>query len=93
MGGGGKYVLVFSHTFERAASRLKKKKPDVVRELVSRFSKLERDPQLGKPLGNALRGYRRIHISGSFVLLYEIREHDVRLVDFDHHNNIYKKYS
>ena len=90
---GEKYVLVFSPIFEQAVRRLKKKKPDLVRELVSRFPKLARTPELGKPLKNVLRTYRRIHIEGSFVLLYEIQGSVVRLLDFDHHNKIYKKYS
>jgi len=46
---------------------------------------------LGKPLRNTLRNYRRVHVD-PFVLLYEIRMLEVRLMDFDHHDKIYKKY-
>ena len=33
-----------------------------------------------------------VHVGGSFVLIYEINEEKsiVTLVDFDHHDNIYK---
>ena len=90
---GEKYTLVFSVPFERLLRRLRKKNPDLARALISHFPKLGREPELGKPLRNALRTFRRIHIEGSFVLLYEIRNLDVHLVDFDHHDRIYKKYS
>ncbi len=87
------YHLTFSLNFERIISGLKKKNPDIVRELVSRFPKLAREPELGKPLRHVLRNYRRMHVGGSFVLLYEIRSHEVYLIDFDYHDRIYKKYS
>jgi len=38
-----------------------------------------------------LRNYRRIHVD-PYVLIYEIKQQEIRLLDFDHHNNIYKKY-
>lgn len=93
MSGDEKYILVYSAGFIRSVRKLKKSKPDVIRELVLHYPKLVRSPELGKPLRNKLRGYWRIHIAGSFVLLYEVHEHEVRLVDFDHHDRIYKKYS
>ena len=91
--GDVRYTLVSSVSFERIFLRLKKKNPDLARSLLSHFPKLEREPGLGKPLRYALRTFRRIHIEGSFVLLYEIRDNEVHLVDFDHHDRIYEKYS
>jgi addiction module RelE/StbE family toxin len=40
-----------------------------------------------------MKGARRVHISKSFVLVYEIDEKSkvVRLLDYDHHDKIYKK--
>ena len=89
----GKYNLISSVAFERIFRRLKKKNLDLARAIVSHFPKLEREPELGKPLRYSLRTFRRIHVEGSFVLLYEIRDRDVHLIDFDHHDRIYKKYS
>ena len=54
-------------------------------------TKILRDPMLGKPLRNKFRGNRRVHIAGPFVLLYEIVGTEIRLLDFDHHDKIYKK--
>lgn len=71
---------------------LKGKNPDVYREVKASALKLSRNPELGKPLRHGLRNCRRLHIAGSFVLVYEIAGLEIRLLDFDHHNNIYKKY-
>ena len=51
-----------------------------------------RDPYRFKPLKKPLQNKRRVHVGGSFVLIYEINEEKsiVTLVDFDHHDNIYK---
>jgi len=87
-----KYTLVFSEPFVRILRRLKKKNPDLARAIASHFPKLEREPALGKPLRYSLRTFRRIHVEGSFVLLYEIRHQEVHLVDFDHHDRVYQKY-
>ncbi|MEK7509779.1 MAG: type II toxin-antitoxin system RelE/ParE family toxin [Patescibacteria group bacterium] len=91
--GDENYTLVFSGRFEHTLRRLRKKNPDLARALVSHFPKLEREPALGKPLRHSLRIFRRLQIEGSFVLLYEVRDFDVHLIDFDHHDRIYKKYS
>lgn len=89
-----KYTLVFSESFIRILRRfLKKKNPDLARSIASHLPKLEREPALGKPLRYSLRTFRHIHVEDSFVLLYEIRNQEVHLVDFDHHDRIYKKYS
>jgi len=50
------------------------------------------DPCRFKPIRKPLQNKRRVHIAGSFVLIYEINEQKktVTLVDFDHHDNIYK---
>ncbi|PIP69908.1 MAG: type II toxin-antitoxin system mRNA interferase toxin, RelE/StbE family [Nitrospirae bacterium CG_4_10_14_3_um_filter_44_29] len=50
------------------------------------------DPYRFKPLRKPLQNKRRVHVGGSFVLIYEINEKEkiVTLVDFDHHDNIYQ---
>ena len=88
-----KYRLVFTPLFTKVVGSLKRKSPDLVRAIKSHLLKLEIYPELGKPMRHTLRNYRRIHIGGSFVLLYEIKERRVYLIDFDHHDRIYKKYS
>ncbi|HUC88638.1 MAG TPA: type II toxin-antitoxin system RelE/ParE family toxin [Candidatus Paceibacterota bacterium] len=85
------YVLVIPIEFESILKKLKQKKPDIFKSLEKKIIKIVQNPVLGKPLRNTLRNYRRVHID-PFVLIYEIYMFEVRLIDFDHHDKIYKKY-
>ena len=85
------YTLVTPPEFEVILKKLKQKKPDVLKSLEKKIERVLREPILGKPLRNSLRNYRRVHID-PFVLIYEISKLEVRLIDFDHHDKIYKKY-
>lgn len=83
------YRLVISPEFERILKSLKKKKPTIFKNLEKQIVKIIREPAAGKPLRNVLRNYRRVHID-SFVLIYEICDREIRLIDFNHHDKIYK---
>ena len=87
----GTYVLVIPPHFEKILASLKRKKQSMMRDLIAEIERVMKNPGMGKPLRNVLRNYRRVHM-GSFVLIYEIVKNEVRLLDFDHHDRIYKKY-
>lgn len=87
------YTLTLTYRYKDSLNRIKRGKPDLLLPLEAGVAKILRSPELGKPLRNILRNQRRIQIAGSFVLLYEIVGNEVRLLDFDHHNKIYKKKS
>lgn len=78
--------LTFSPHFEKVLRSLKRKNPDLVRAFAQRLPRVAGNPELGKPLRHSLQNYRRVHIEGSFVLLYEIRGREVRLIDLDRHD-------
>ncbi len=86
------YILVVSPLFDSILRYLKKKDRAMLRELDRNVEKILREPMLGKPLRYTLRNRRRLHVAGSFVLVYEIHHQEIRLLDFDHHDRIYKKY-
>lgn len=90
--GGKQYTFVFDAEFDRTMRLLKKKKPSLFNKVSAQVEKVMRAPILGKPLRNVLRNYRRVHV-GSFVIIYEIKDTEIRFLDFDHHDRIYKKYS
>ena len=50
------------------------------------------DPYRFKPLRKPLQSKRRVHVGGSFVLVYEINEKEklVTSLDFEHHDNVYE---
>lgn len=85
------YTLVMLPVFERILKSLKRKKPSLLKGLEKQIGKILREPMLGKPLRNVLRNYRRVQL-GSFVLIYEVHQNEIRLLDFDHHDRVYKKY-
>ncbi len=85
------YTIVVSPNLEPILNKLKKRKPDLYLELSKQMLKIAREPYFGKPMRNVLSGSRRIQI-GSSVLLYAIKNSEVHLLDFDHHDKIYKKY-
>jgi len=85
------YTLVLTYQYRDSLKRIKRSKPDLLLPLDTGVAKILRDPTLGKPLRNEFKGNRRIHVAGPFVLLYEIAGTEVRLLDFDHHDKIYKK--
>lgn len=92
MAESARYKLTLEPEVDRIFKSLKKKNPNLLREIESGTVKILRSPELGKPLRNVLRNRRRIQIGGSFVLLYEIMGTEIRLLDFDHHDKIYKKH-
>ncbi len=85
------YRLVFTSHFEEVLKQLKRQKPSLLKDLEKQIIRVFQEPGRGKPLRNVLRNYRRVHVS-SFVLIYELYQDEVRLLDFDHHDRIYKKY-
>ncbi len=87
------YTIKLTPLFDRTFKKLKRHDPETLRMLENGIAKIVQAPMLGKPLRNALRNYRRIHIASSFVLLYEVKDCKILLIDFDHHDRIYKKYS
>lgn len=87
-----KYSLVAADQYKRVLKKLRRKNSALVLGIDKAVERILYNPEFGKPLRHSLRNYRRVHIEGSFVLLYEINQQEIRLVDFDHHDRIYKKY-
>ncbi|MBI4120151.1 MAG: type II toxin-antitoxin system RelE/ParE family toxin [Parcubacteria group bacterium] len=84
------YVIVLAPRFNEILKKLKARNPVLLTRLEKQISKVVREPILGKPLRNVLRNYRRVQVD-SFVLVYEIKGLEIRLLDFDHHDRIYSK--
>jgi len=71
------YRLAIREGLDKKLKKLKRKDPELLQMI-------ERKVQV--------QNKRRVHIGGSFVLIYEIYEKQkiVTLLDFDHHDNVYK---
>ena len=82
--------IIYSREVEDALKKLKKRNKDIFNRVGNQIIKILREPNIGKPLRYTLRNRRRVHV-GSFVLIYEFHQGELRFIDFDHHDKIYKK--
>lgn len=84
------YQIAFSKDFEKTIEKLKRHDPFLFEKVSKKMLQIAGQPNHYKPLGNMLKGCRRVHL-GSFVLVYEINEaaHEVIFLKFEHHDNAY----
>ena len=81
--------VTYSPEIEQAFTRCKKKDPYLFKRVQNQILKILRDPSIGKPLRYTLKNRRRVHIN-PFVLVYEFHNGELRFIDFDHHDKIYR---
>ncbi len=86
------YKLAVKESLDKKFKKLQKKDIELLRLIDRKVQDILLDPFRFKPLKKPLQNKRRVHVAGSFVLVYEINEKGklVTLLDFDHHDNIYK---
>ncbi len=86
------YKLAVKETLDKKFKKLQKKDKEMLQLISRKVQDILEDPFRFKPLRKPLQNKRRVHIGGSFVLIYEINEEGriVTLLDFDHHDNVYK---
>jgi len=86
------YKLAIKEKLDKKFKKLQKKDNEMLRLIERKVRDILEDPYRFKPLRRPLHNKRRVHIGGSFVLIYEVNEEEkiVTLFDFDHHDNVYK---
>jgi YafQ family addiction module toxin component len=86
------YRLAIKEKLDSKFKKLQKKDEEMLRLIERKVQDILEDPYRFKPLRKPLQNKRRVHIGGSFVLIYEVNEEEkmVTLFDFDHHDNVYK---
>ena len=86
------YTLAIKESLDKKFKKFQKKDMEMLRLIERKVQDILADPHRFKPLRKPLQNKRRVHIAGSFVLVYEVKEKEklVTLLDFDHHDNIYK---
>lgn len=83
--------IIYSSEIERALIQCKKKDLSLFKRVQSKILKILHEPSIGKPLRYTLKNRRRVHV-GHLVLVYEFHNGELRFIDFDHHDKIYKKF-
>ena len=87
------YKLELPEKLDRIFKKLFKKDKKSLEIINNKIKNILENPYQFKPLRNEMAGIRRVHIGKSFVLTYEILESEkiVRILDYDHHDKIFKK--
>jgi len=85
------YDLEVGEALDKAFKKLAKKDKKQLEQINKKVLEIRKSPYLEKPLKAPLQGRRRAHI-GSFVLVYSIDEtrRTVKLLDYEHHDKVYK---
>ena len=86
------YKLAIKKSLDKKFKKFQKKDREILRLVDKKVRDILDDPHRFKPLRKPLQNKRRVHIGGSFVLIYDVNEEKkiVTLLDLDHHDNIYK---
>lgn len=71
--------------------KLEKRDKRQLETIYNKLKEIVQNPHHFKHLRGDMKGACRVHIEKSFVLTYEIDEKNkvVRLLDYDHHDNVY----
>lgn len=87
------YSLKIKPSLEKVFEKLSNKDHVQLEAIQKKVKQIIEDPYRFKPLHAPMQHLRRVHIMSSFVLVYAITENEktVELVDYDHHDSIYKK--
>ncbi len=85
------YLVSNKPKVDEIFQKLAKKSPKQLEIITKRLQQILENPYRFKPLSNVMKGFRRVHIDKSFILIYSIDKHSktVVLEDYDHHDNIY----
>ena len=84
----------YSEQLTEILKKLKKRNSFLYGIIRKKIDEIMLNPEHYKSLRHDLKGFRRVHILKSFVLIFKVNvaTKTVRFEDFDHHDNIYKKY-
>ena len=85
------YNIQFENALETILQKIKKKDYILYQRIIHKILEISKNPELGKPLRNVLKGKRRVHV-GSFVLVYSIdkKNETIIFLDFKHHDKVYR---
>jgi len=87
-----RYALEIPEHLDKAFLKLSKRDKRQLEAIRGKVDEILENPSHYKPLKGDMYGARRVHIEGSFVLTFEIDEEKkiVRLLDYEHHDRVYK---
>lgn len=86
------YSLEVAESLNKVFEKLAKKDKATFQAINKKATEILENPHHYKPLRAPLQNMRRVHIAGSFVLIFKIDEERkvVQLIEFEHHDKAYK---
>lgn len=86
------YSLEVAEGLNKVFEKLAKKDRATFQAINKKVSEILNNPYHYKPLRAPLQNKRRVHIAGSFVLIFKIDEERkvVQLLEFEHHDKAYR---
>lgn len=86
------FVAEFSKELTSKMAKIQKKNKVMFEAVIKKIREIRENPERYKPLRYDLKGYRRVHVMRSFVLVFKVDHANNKVVfeDFDHHDNIYE---
>lgn len=86
------YKIEVSELADKKFYKIARKNKVLFESISKKIEEVKLNPEHFKPLRGSMKGERRIHF-GPFVMTFEIdyKRGVVRILDFDHHDQAYKK--
>ena len=80
-------------SLQRTLNKLSKKDKKIYEIVMDKIKEVLENPQHYKPLKHDLAGEKRVHITKSFVLKFEVDEQTktVRFIFFGHHDEAFRR--
>ena len=86
------YSLEIAEELNKVFAKLAKRDKVTFEAINKKVNEILKNPSHYKPLRAPMQNKRRVHIAGSFVLIFKIDEEKklVQLLEFEHHDKAYK---
>lgn len=86
------YSLEIAEDLNKVFRKIAKRDKVTFEAINKKVNEILNNPSHYKPLRAPMQNKRRVHVSGSFVLIFKIDEErkSVQLLEFEHHDNAYK---
>lgn len=83
----------FSKELTRKLDKLQRRNKVLFDVIIKKIREIKENPEHYKPLRYDMKGYRRVHIMKSFVLIFRIDYTNDKIIfeDFDHHDEMYRR--
>jgi len=87
------YSYELRKSVEKIFFKLAKKNPKQLLIIERKIQEIRQNPQHYKNLRRPLQHLKRVHVGGSFVLVFSVDEGRKHIVieDYDHHDKIYAR--